>query len=573
MKRRPVMAGSASTHSSPWLAGPGSLASASPSPSSLPTRDPAAASPFQDTAQFSHAVAEHASPNYFQMNVEHSGNPPDSNPGPHAQKNWTSSSQSPSSLPSPSTQFVQQRADIETIVNSLRFSSGSDSHRHGRSTVPHSSSGAHAVSFRRAASSSEATPSFFLKVHRSEPLASPVAEATGSGRRSADAVGSQATHSPRQDLSQVNHPTVPPLSDTAPALLPGDCADLLKHHGEVTLVLDVRPYLHYAKSHIEGSLNLCVPTTLLKRPSFDTKKLEATFAHDAEKKKFSKWRDYRYIVVYDAATGDPRDAAQLQNVLRKFVTEGWVGRGTFLQGGLNAFASQFPELVQKSEPAAAGHKGKRQLSMSISLPSVAPIIGGCALPDASRVSNPFFNNIRQNMDLVGGVGQIPVNVPDRLTERKRKSLPSWLRAACDSQDQGRGVSEKFLRLEKIELDRMRQALSYDSGGPNSTSDHKSTQYRVAGIEQGAKNRYKDIYCFDHSRVRLQNAPAGDCDYVNASHIQAKLSNRKYIATQAPVPDTFNVGRLLVASCLCSEVGTDILHHRTSGRWSGSKTSG
>lgn len=336
--------------------------------------------------------------------------------------------------------------------------------------------------------------------------------------------------------------TVSPLTDTATPVSASDCADLLRHHGEATLILDVRPYLHYARSHIAGSLNLCVPTTLLKRPSFDTKKLEATFAHDTEKIRFSRWRDYRFIVVYDAATSDPRDAAQLHNVLRKFATEGWVGRGTFLQGGLNAFSSQFPELIQKSETPVTGVRAKRPLSMSIALPSVAPVIGGCALPEASRVSNPFFNNIRQNMDLVGGVGQIPVNVPHRLTGSKRKSLPSWLRAVCDSQDRGRSVSDQFLRLEEIELDRMRQALSYGCGSPSSTSDDKSTRYRVAGIEKGAKNRYNDIYCFDHSRVRLQNVPAGDCDYVNANYIQTKLSNRRYIATQAPVPDTFNVSR-------------------------------
>jgi hypothetical protein len=36
------------------------------------------------------------------------------------------------------------------------------------------------------------------------------------------------------------------------------------------------------------------------------------------------------------------------------------------------------------------------------LAAVAPVVGGCALPESSSAVNPFFGNIRQNMDLLGG---------------------------------------------------------------------------------------------------------------------------------------------------------------------------
>ncbi|KAF7591747.1 hypothetical protein BBP40_001127 [Aspergillus hancockii] len=176
--------------------------------------------------------------------------------------------------------------------------------------------------------------------------------------------------------------------------------------------------------------------------------------------------------------------------------------------------------------------------MHITLPSVAPIAGGCALPDASRPTIPFFGNIRQNMDLLGGVGQIPLQLPDNLTELKKKSLPPWLREATDPADQGRSVSENFLDLEKKELERMKQALTYDKSADNSIGVFPE-KFRVAGIEKGTKNRYNDIYPFDHSRVKLQDVPPGECDYVNANYMKAEYSNIRYIATQAPVPDTFN----------------------------------
>ncbi|KAI9933387.1 hypothetical protein MW887_007860 [Aspergillus wentii] len=139
------------------------------------------------------------------------------------------------------------------------------------------------------------------------------------------------------------------------------------------------------------------------------------------------------------------------------------------------------------------------------------------------------------MDLVGGVGQMPLQVPEQLTESRRQRLPLWLREASDPYDKGRNVSEKFLGLEKTELERMKQALSYDKYADNTSTK----KFRVAGIEKGTKNRYNDIYPFDHSRVRLKGVPHGDCDYVNGNHMKAEYSNKTYIATQAPVPDTFN----------------------------------
>ena len=69
--------------------------------------------------------------------------------------------------------------------------------------------------------------------------------------------------------------------------------------------------------------------------------------------------------------------------------------------------------------------------------------------------------------------------------------------------------------------------------------------QICGIEKGGKNRYKDILPFEHARVKLQGRVNGDCDYVNASHVKASRSNKRYIATQGPLPATFEV------SVLCS----------------------
>ncbi|XP_060599175.1 tyrosine-protein phosphatase 10D-like [Ruditapes philippinarum] len=55
-----------------------------------------------------------------------------------------------------------------------------------------------------------------------------------------------------------------------------------------------------------------------------------------------------------------------------------------------------------------------------------------------------------------------------------------------------------------------------------------------------KNRYTNILPFDHSRVKLR--PSDDIDgtdYINANYIPGYKSRREYIATQGPMPTTFN----------------------------------
>lgn len=311
---------------------------------------------------------------------------------------------------------------------------------------------------------------------------------------------------------------------------PEACAELLQSRLGGIMLLDVRPYSHFSNAHVKESLNLCVPTTLLKRRSFGTQKLEATFTDEAEKGMFAGWKHCSYIIVYDATTANMKDAAPLLNVLNKFTAEGWTGESLIVRGGFNAFADTFPDLIRLKpfqEPASSG------------VPSVAPVVGGCTLPESSTTAIPFFGNIRQNTDLLGGVGQMTPKLPVLLTESRRQLLPDWLRVASDPTDRGFRVSQRFLDLEKNELERMQEALSYDKT-VESIAFGRSKRFRIAGIEKGSKNRYNDIYPFEHSRVRLQSVPVGGCDYVNASHMKVERSDKSYIATQAPVPDTFNV---------------------------------
>ncbi len=314
---------------------------------------------------------------------------------------------------------------------------------------------------------------------------------------------------------------------------PHDFVELVKNHlPQDILLLDLRGRNQYSQSRIYDALNLCISTMLLKRPSFDVQKLLDTYSLPKERAKFSEWNHTRFIVVYDAASMQLKDAAASVNTLKKFTKEGYKGATLIIRGGTSMFAKRFPEQVD-NRPESQIHGANAQ-RLSIEPAGTAPVAGGCVLPATQSAANPFFGNIRQNMDLIGGVGKMPVRIPSDLNQAR---LPPWLRQIASENDSGKTIADRFLGIEKAEQQRMQKALSnhVTYGTPNQRSPEA---VQIAGIEKGTKNRYKDMLPYDHSRVKLQNVPFGGCDYVNASHVNAQYSDRHYIASQAPVPDTF-----------------------------------
>lgn len=303
------------------------------------------------------------------------------------------------------------------------------------------------------------------------------------------------------------------------------------------LLLDLRVFPQFSQSRIKDALNLCIPTTLLKRPSFNLQKLEDTFTNEGEKARFSRWKSAKYIVVYDAYSSEKKDAVSAVNTLKKFSNEGWKGHCFILRGGFAEFSKTYPKLVD-NRSSQEMQSSRISLSLGTSMPDVAPVAGGCIMPPTKNAANPFFSNIRQNQDLIGGVGQMSVKLPKEFSHEASNALPRWLLEAAARGDHGKKVAEKFLRLEIDEQSRMTKALS--SGVSYGTPATGCEDVQIAGIEKGGKNRYNNIWPFEHARVKLQGRPEGSCDYVNASHIKASHSNKRYIASQGPLPATFDV---------------------------------
>ena len=536
------------------------------------------------------------SPSYFEFVTDPSSNPPNSNAGNHAKKNWSppSAGDQQGTVAPPQIHPLESQPPFENFrkqseTNSFNLSHGSLSQFSGSAGAPQPSTLEEVPdqSHRRRSilsPQSQHTPSGVgpladdqgftnidedspRNVRQSLPTNSDLQEpaffdipriqspANASASDLSKVRETQLSHiDERHPRNSLPHNRVEPLahivqrSETLPSsvsrdgpkmIAPQEFVNVLKEHlPQDLLLLDLRVFPQYSKSRISGAINLCIPTTLLKRSSFNVQKLSETFTKETERAKFAQWRDVKFIIVYDANSMQMKDATSSVNTLKKFTNEDWQGATLILRGGFNNFANKFPDQVDRRLASEMDGSNTRQLS--IDPPGAAPVAGGCMMPSTQTAANPFFGNIRQNMDLIGGVGQMPVKLPIGLRETAVAEMPAWLRQAADKDDRGKAVADRFLGIEKAEQHRMQKALSCNVsyGTPNALSPQA---VQIAGIEKGTKNRYKDMLPYDHSRVKLQNVPSGDCDYVNASHIKAQWSNKHYIASQAPVPATFNVG--------------------------------
>lgn len=545
-----------------------------------------------------------ASSSYFEFVADPNNNPTDSNAGGHAKKNWSPGTTgfrqfagpSPKAYPADShPKFEAFRRQSQNSSFSLNhgslshFSLGSgigqsstsesgDKIREG-TTPPKSRNVSISLEGRKTSllnsdhmeidppspsqrsmePSKDETPSFFDMPRNQSPSNSSLLDL--SQMQKGHVSQSDERHRPNSlPCSTAGPPSPAPLShllkraetlpssltsDTPAMVSPQELADIINPHLSADiLLLDLRVFPQYSQSRISGAINLCIPTTLLKRPSFNVQKLAETFTKEQEKVKFSHWKDAKAIVVYDTCSAQLKDATSSINTLKKFTSEGWQGSTLVVRGGFAGFSKRFPDLVDKRSASEMEGSSARKLAIDPQVPVAAPVAGGCVMPSSKTAVNPFFGNIRQNMDLIGGVGQVAVKLPASRGLSGTANLPAWLRRASDERDKGKFVADQFLGIERAEQQRMQKALSgnVSYGTPNPSS---AESIQIAGIEKGAKNRYKDMLPYDHSRVRLQGVPSGGCDYVNASHIKSKWSHRQYIATQAPVPTTLQVSHFFL----------------------------
>ncbi|KAG9086974.1 hypothetical protein FRC06_002794 [Ceratobasidium sp. 370] len=341
------------------------------------------------------------------------------------------------------------------------------------------------------------------------------------------------------------------------------------------LILDVRSSAAHTISHVRGAISLSVPSTLLKRPKFSLTNLSTMIASASARRTFETWPTATRILVYDTDLSRLADGSGVLGLLRKLETAGFKGELAWLVGGHSAVARSASECLEAGaspSPEPENHPASPQGEFlnTHNLPQSAfqqsSTTGLGHRPNKLQPSNPFYDNIRQNQELSHGITErIPLSLPKEILSRKDEIPVTWLRDIIENSDKEKGMEAlamQFYRVELGEQRRLQGVMSHHSRGTQlSKDDQKQPDEQsgpdkrvddfpysiIAGVEKGSKNRqvvttrssaYKNIWPYEHARVRLQAATDDGSDYVNASYVQPRGTRLSYIATQGPMPTTY-----------------------------------
>lgn len=186
-----------------------------------------------------------------------------------------------------------------------------------------------------------------------------------------------------------------------------------------TLVLDIRPSTSFNAARIAHSVNVCAPSTLLKRPAMTVDRIEAEMLGSSQDaRRFKRWRKglrrsspqavnsgsvsdddvedpdrpIRRIVVVDTDTRSLGEAGRpntggggacLTGLLRKFDAAGFQGDLCWLIGGFNGFASTVEQSKDEDHRGLLEHRPLRSEASS-SAKHAPPRPESLGAPDTER---------------------------------------------------------------------------------------------------------------------------------------------------------------------------------------------
>lgn len=365
------------------------------------------------------------------------------------------------------------------------------------------------------------------------------------------------------------------------------------------IIFDIRPFNTFSAGRVPGASNMCIPTTLLKRLLYDLRQVLALARMDPEQRaQLLRAAENRStdaetghnntkpipVMIYDADSLAENVLPGLYQLFVKFLKHNshQAFDLAYIDGGFSALDAS----LVVTDPLSVSPTSEHSL-LPVPAPSGPPesplrgetddklsFLSGFTLPSTAPTRQTFLNELKKNVmpktDTAKGreaaedsvrTYQYSFRLPSDFKD-KASRLPPWLQFlghGVGASDHGsqviRQLDRKFARIEQAEQARLDLAISNTSAAaaphghnPGVCSPSAlcpgcdSTSYKLPkGIENGHKNRYKNVWPYEHLRVKLVSLPLAQNsdDYFNANYIACTdiLANR-YIATQSPLAATF-----------------------------------
>lgn len=375
------------------------------------------------------------------------------------------------------------------------------------------------------------------------------------------------------------------LSPSITYMSPNEVANLVigakidpQTHLRSVLPIDIRPLTDYVKSHLTGAINVCLPLTLLKRQNFNLKKcinslpayetliFQNHLHHNCENKANDIVNDnilggkfgLPTIIVYD----NVNNSSNLLFMCKKLLDYScWCADAApsiiLVDGTFELLALQHPDALTSGNADMIDLnllriKAENQgcLDDVSSIPSSPCVPRTVRSQSTSGISTLVLNSSSNSSTAVSNFF-LPQNLPSKLFKIRHNEevfntsmapcaeddlsainvdsancvlLPKWL--ALSIQDKCK-IRADFNILEKREKDRLNRAFS---SGKNSIIEETGECVPLisSGLDYGHKNRYKDIFLFEHSRVKLLDNSGAlseepDLNYINASYLNTNES--------------------------------------------------
>lgn len=119
---------------------------------------------------------------------------------------------------------------------------------------------------------------------------------------------------------QSRRPSDTPLPHITP-ITPAELGTLFDK--QTVLVIDIRAFAAFAKGRLVDSINVCIPTVLLKRTSLSLDDISDGIVSKDDRGRFAKWKDADGILIYDADSLRVKDAYPIATLAAKFAEEGF----------------------------------------------------------------------------------------------------------------------------------------------------------------------------------------------------------------------------------------------------------
>ncbi|GAA6012229.1 hypothetical protein JCM10207_002770 [Rhodosporidiobolus poonsookiae] len=156
-----------------------------------------------------------------------------------------------------------------------------------------------------------------------------------------------------QTLFSTILPALPPATESPPDPPP-------------MIILDIRTHTAYLSERLATSINVCVPSTLLRRPAFGIDRVGEGLP-PADQAIFSKWSSAGAIVVLDAESTSLAEGGGVASLLAKFDKAGFKGKLGWVKGGWYAIRTQARALPAE-DAARLIEMGMANLDASASAP-------------------------------------------------------------------------------------------------------------------------------------------------------------------------------------------------------------